>query len=86
MGLAPVLRALPLLLLLLLLLVAALESLEDLLMGVLLLELEAEDEAEDEEATVLLGEAGGRLELPLEEGLSESSESLLLLLSEELLS
>lgn len=76
LGLAPVLRALPLLLVLP---DEALESLEDLLMGVLLLE--EDDEEDEEEFVTVRGEAGGRRELLRDLGESESSESLL---SEEL--
>lgn len=71
LGRAPVLRALPLLLVLL----EALESLEDLLMGVLLLE--EDDDDEDEEFVTVRGDAGGRRELLRDLGESESSESLL---------
>lgn len=65
------LRALPLLLVLL----EALESLEDLLMGVLLLE--EDDDDDDEEFVTVRGDAGGRRELLRDLGESESSESLL---------
>lgn len=71
LGRAPVLRALPLLLVLL----EALESLEDLLMGVLLLE--EDDDDDDEEFVTVRGDAGGRRELLRDLGESESSESLL---------
>lgn len=76
LGLAPVLMALPVLPVPLL--EEAFESLDDLLIGVLLLEDEAEEE--EEEVAVLRGDAGGRRELPRDDGVSES-ESLLLLLS-----
>lgn len=78
LGRAPVLRALPLLLVLL---EEALESLDDLLMGVLLLEEEDDDDDDDDEFVTVRGDAGGRRELLRDLGESESSESLL---SEEL--